>query len=714
MLMANEDNSGTNLAGSVIFVALVSAGFYFFSHEAPLVDMRPPEQQHHIEAHASPQKIEARLWQDPFRAVDEFREKSDAQKAEQNCSDDLGIVNSDPCKAPLDPRAKPQMVLGVTVPGGPYLEDSEQRLRTRYAVLAGLKRAGFVPEDRRHIGYFVWTQAPSLVLAPILPESVTRLPLLACQADALPCNHSTMAESASARAESAPPLFCLLHGTTVHVGRTLPHAAFGEPPIVPYEKFKRVQEPDNASSNTPNTAPDSVLVLWLKEEDLLKRGPLTELDELVGLLKQDQHPTVKFIGPSSSDMLHEMVNEAALRREPFCADDQKGADDQGYWTNLEDVEFYAYLASVPDKYLFDKSCTLQNYFEKLRINLERTIATEDAIAKGILNELLLRRINPTPDPQPNNPTSKDEIALISEWDTYYGQTLPKSVEQAFTHDDLDHHPWIHKFTYLRGLNGLLPSTVGKEETKQDKSTTAGEKPGGTRDFFKMEKDTQNLERPIGESQYDYLRRISGRLHKIDDELRKKTDQEGNEKRIKAIGILGGDVFDKLLILRALRPEFPEALFFANDFDEAFTVKSELPFTRNLIISSSFGPNLSEWLQGDIPPFRDIGETSAFLATQLAIGRLPQDLETQSAFPHDLSTQLSAPRLFEITRTGGIIPFAWRERSLLLTSCPLLNRKTTSGHTRIVRKLPIPIPSQDVLYQPALWAVTGLFATPSSL
>jgi hypothetical protein len=79
------------------------------------------------------------------------------------------------------------------------------------------------------------------------------------------------------------------------------------------------------------------------------------------------------------------------------------------------------------------------------------------------------------------------------------------------------------------------------------------------------------------------------------------------------------VFDKLLILRALRPEFPEALFFTTDFDEAFTIKSELPFTRNVIISSSFGPNLSEWSQGDIPFFRDTGQASAFLATQLAVG-----------------------------------------------------------------------------------------------
>jgi hypothetical protein len=43
-------------------------------------------------------------------------------------------------------------------------------------------------------------------------------------------------------------------------------------------------------------------------------------------------------------------------------------------------------------------------------------------------------------------------------------------------------------------------------------------------------------------------------------------------------VLGRDIFDKLLILRALCPEFPEALFFTTDFDEAYTIKSELAYS----------------------------------------------------------------------------------------------------------------------------------------
>jgi hypothetical protein len=196
--------------------------------------------------------------------------------------------------------------------------------------------------------------------------------------------------------------------------------------------------------------------------------------------------------------------------------------------------------------------------------------------------------------------------------------------------------------------------MGKDDTKQDKQTTSGEKQASASDFFKIETDTHTLERPIGQSQFDYLRRISEHLHKIDDDLRK----QGADKRIKAIGILGGDVFDKLLILRALRIEFPEALFFTTDFDEAFTIKSELPFTRNLIISSSFGPNLSDWLQGEIPYFRDTYETSAFLATQLAIGDPSNDWKIPDSVSDNIAKQLSAPRIFEIKRSGDVLPFAW--------------------------------------------------------
>jgi hypothetical protein len=213
----------------------------------------------------------------------------------------------------------------------------------------------------------------------------------------------------------------------------------------------------------------------------------------------------------------------------------------------------------------------------------------------------------------------------------------------------------------------LPSAGGRENRQQDKATTQGEKQAGATDFFKLETDSKSLERPLGQGQFDYLRRISEHLHQIDDKLRKGKPIG----KIKAIGILGSDVFDKLLILRALRLEFPEALFFTTDFDEAFTIKSELPFTRNLIISSSFGPNLSDELQGDIPFFRDTYQTAAFLATRLAIG---ENWNTWDISPSQLTERLRVSQIFEIGRTGYVQQFKGKAAPISMLLLPSDDRQ----------------------------------------
>jgi len=43
--------------------------------------------------------------------------------------------------------------LAVMVPGGPYAEDKEWRLRTRYAVISALTELGYAPHDSEHIDY---------------------------------------------------------------------------------------------------------------------------------------------------------------------------------------------------------------------------------------------------------------------------------------------------------------------------------------------------------------------------------------------------------------------------------------------------------------------------------------------------------------------------------------------------------------------------------
>ena len=60
--------------------------------------------------------------------------------------------------------------------------------------------------------------------------------------------------------------------------------------------------------------------------------------------------------------------------------------------------------------------------------------------------------------------------------------------------------------------------------------------------------------PEGRAQYDYLRR-----------LRRPIEELGN---VSAIGVVGSDVYDKLLVLRALKPYFPDCVFFTTDLDDS--------------------------------------------------------------------------------------------------------------------------------------------------
>ena len=205
-------------------------------------------------------------------------------------------------------------MLGITVPGAPYPEDVERRRRTRYAVLAGLEQAGFGPEDRRHIGYFVWSQSPSTDL--FVSDKPPEMPLLACGTPA--SAHFACVSTASARS------LALWQGFNLQSAQSLPDAALAEPAIVPYEKLRKVQDPMKPAITICQIASWS----FGYKEDILMRQPLTALNALVGLLKRDHNPAIKFIGPSSSDMLHEMVNEAT--QNGFTCSGTKSP-----WKNLE-------------------------------------------------------------------------------------------------------------------------------------------------------------------------------------------------------------------------------------------------------------------------------------------------------------------------------------------------------------------------------------------
>src|SRR5207245_6453402 len=145
------------------------------------------------------------------------------------------------------------------------------------------------------------------------------------------------------------------------------------------------------------------------------------------------------------------------------------------------------------------------------------------------------------------------VAVISDWDTFFGRALPLAIRHAILNalpfDELvvTRAPGnVLAFSYLRGIDGMLPGSAAPSEAKWK-----GDQP----------KTAVPRESTEGLNQADYLRRLSGELSQLDADLR-RTEGAG----IRAIGVLGGDVYDKLEVLQALRKTLPDTTLSTNDLD----------------------------------------------------------------------------------------------------------------------------------------------------
>jgi hypothetical protein len=124
---------------------------------------------------------------------------------------------------------------------------------------------------------------------------------------------------------------------------------------------------------------------------------------------------------------------------------------------------------------------------------------------------------------------------------------------------------------------------------------------------------------------------------------------GRKGRIKAIGVLGSDVYDKLLVLQALRDRFPGAVFFTTDLDASLLHPEEYKWAHNLVIASNFGLELHPELQRQkgIPPFRDNYQTSLFFSTMMALDS--NQIRIKEGIKKEKWLQ---PRIFEVSRSGA--------------------------------------------------------------
>lgn len=662
--MAQGDSVGRAVPWAAVVAVLVAATgavFYFSS----LDDSRRPLPSNVAMQVLGYQDAEARLWQDPFRSAMRRKEELgrgmslppggpggtvDAPQFALSTSPETEGVHELPSlrqqikeeMAAAEKDQKKVLIVPVMVPAGPYGELAERRLRARVAVLEALTAMGYEPRSGDHIGYVD------------LPWCWKRY------------HASSDADRILAEARNAQ----CLHKLTV-----------------PYEWLD--QAPVQIAGRHPfshhsRESYRTVLVLWCAEE-AFSDMPLSRLAALVadmrpwsslgqtnveasirGITVESTAPTppgidadwghkppeekldFHVLGPTVSTTLRALLEEV---KEPNRATRQ----------TLRRVRMYVSTATADDRILlfgldegeedtpnmlggFVKSHMKEEGDQGTGFRLFRITPTDRAMATSMVRELerrglrLRARLGDNPD----------QVAVVAELDTFYGRALPFSFAGAVTGEDatgLMREPrrfpqWVHPFVYLRGLDGKVPG----EETALGNDKGAG-KSAETSNWGGALKLQRPLEPPEGLNQSDYLRRLADQLADLDVSLRRQSG-EG----LKAVGVLGTDVYDKLLVLRALRDRLPGVMFFTTGLDARYMAPQDWGATHNLIIAAPFGLRLHEYYQRAIPPFRDSEQTAVFHTMQVAASPDLPDERPRYAPEHPL-LNLGAVRLFEVGRSG---------------------------------------------------------------
>jgi hypothetical protein len=387
----------------------------------------------------------------------------------------------------------------------------------------------------------------------------------------------------------------------------------GDP--VPFESFVPI-------SGT-RQQPQKVLVIWVGD-GLLEGKPMEKFAGVIGHLMPQGSlvpvPEVRILGPSTSGEYRKILEE--LKSPP--SEETKRL--------LASTQVYSCKATAAEKVLGEGAdwlkpgeLTAHAIEEALRnggcsnFSFERTIAKDDELYTVLINELEQRHIKPDAS-----------IVVLSQMDSLYGRALAGTFREsidsaAATKGALKNH--IHAYTYMAGIDGALPKTaLGIEEHSEKNQVTGKEGDGSIREATE------------GQSQIDYFRRLA-------DLLAVKNDQLIRERRdgFRVVAVLGSDIYDKLQILRILRPRLPGALFITNELDGRFAHPDEWDETRNLLVAASY-PLKVDWQGDETPPFRDSTQVSVYSAARHALKPVDN---------HPDKNWKGKSQLFEIGRRGPV-------------------------------------------------------------
>ena len=594
--MADEEKRKLEIPWATL-LPIVAALAGIIAHYKPLVSARPASPNEKSVEIVADQDVDARLWQDPFGVVQKEKAALDAELLVRKVPRSRVERHETAALARLIKETAGEtgegsvLLLAVMLDSGPYLEQAESRLRARQAVLLGLSESGYVPVDGEHLGFVVEEQWPK--------------------------------ENSAGAAATDGSLLIAWEQCKV---------------AVDFDTAARKRLPSAAQASAPVAADgnniERIFVLWLPAASFNPR-PLGNFAALLRKLAPDVRSEieVKMIGPANSTGLRAMLQETA---------EWSATKNLTHDKDLDGVAIFSARATAPDKALLDEaqlnrtvnaSQTIEDLIEagvsrgpRGGLQFRRTVLTDDELLGALIDELALRQVHVVPwQDEKKKWWPADHVVVLTEWDNAYGRSLANTFEDEARRatppgapKDFRHR--IEFCRYMHGIDGRLPGDAPKEE--KDDSQKAG--------------SAGAVEATEGLNQADFLRRLAERL-KEEDAAR----QRGGDTGLRAIGLLGSDIYDKLMILRALRPEFPDAIFFTNNYDAHFEQRDAWADAHNLVIASPFSGTFRFEEKTRVAPFRDSNQTSMYAGTLAAIGKVT-----------DLRQIVRQPHIFEISRKGA--------------------------------------------------------------
>jgi hypothetical protein len=458
--------------------------------------------------------------------------------------------------------------------------------------------------------------------------------------------------------------------------------------LVPFELFSRACR-DVGEVPVPPWC--RAVVLWLDSEDL-GSSPLKGTHDVLEAFRACEvlkgRSDAFVLGPVDSGMLRAMLNE--------CKELDRSNEpppDAGW--PLRVLSAYSTAPFPPQLFKEHEqgdseaaSCVTVKPLRALDVDhpylqLTRTIGRDDAIAELLVSELqqripelmsfartgqdtlagriagALRAIRFLPPRVSEG--QKVPVAIVAEQDTEYGRAWYTSMVRAA--NDAGAKIDFKLVPYIGGIDGqgLGPSAVQATSSESE------------------------LPYAVGPSQIDYLQRLQGML-----------DRNGSYA---AIGVFGSDVYDALMILEALRPQFPEALFFTVDLDSRFLHPVHLPYTRNVIVASHL--SLGE---AESPQFRDLYQYSAYRTIRSLLGPSGQEPEAVAQAlgepPHlyEIGTRRAVElNTAKVVRPDDLLPRAGYDGFALQVASSLFGSEVWAGEATKGSENRKPLPGKRLAF-----------------